>query len=155
MAVGSGFCKRVSRRRGGGSWKKRFALRQGAEGGSAQKRARGWSSIGSFHAAAEIGGAERSWIFAAVNLSMTTIGPPHLGQRQRWFAPEVSHSNPPTLAGLSRIDRLQQRPMLAVMQRHVCPNGALRRHEGAPRASKARPGRVGKKVAAWVVERTS
>ena len=28
-------------------------------------------------------GGERSWISAAVNLSMTFIGPPHLGQRQR------------------------------------------------------------------------
>lgn len=63
--------------------------------------------------------------------------------------------SPRTLAGLSRIDRLRRSPMLAVMQRHVCLNGALRRHEVAPRASKARPGKVGKKVAAWVVERTS
>ena len=28
-------------------------------------------------------GGERSWISAAVNLSMTFIGPPHFGQRQR------------------------------------------------------------------------
>ena len=37
-----------------------------------------------FHAAVVInGGGERSWSWAAVSLSMTTIGPPHLGQRQR------------------------------------------------------------------------
>jgi hypothetical protein len=52
------------------------------------------------------------------------------------------------LAGLSLIDPLKQRPMLAVMRRHVCPNGA-------PRVSKPKPGKVGKKVAACVVERTS
>ncbi len=37
----------------------------------------------SFHAAAVImKGGERSWISAAVSLSMTSIGPPHLGQSQ-------------------------------------------------------------------------
>ena len=36
-----------------------------------------------FHAAALIRGGERSWISAAVSLSMTFIGPPHLGQCQR------------------------------------------------------------------------
>ena len=66
--------------RGGG--KKRFALRQDAEVGSTPKRAKGSSSRESFHAAVSSGG-ERSWISAAVSLSMTTIGPPHLGQRQR------------------------------------------------------------------------
>ena len=40
-----------------------------------------WSEV--FHAAAVITGGERSWISAAVSLSMTFIGPPHLGQRQR------------------------------------------------------------------------
>ena len=34
-----------------------------------------------FHAAAVNSGGERSWISAAVNLSMTFMGPPHLGQR--------------------------------------------------------------------------
>jgi hypothetical protein len=37
-----------------------------------------------FHAATPaIEGGERSWIRAAVSLSMTTMWPPHLGQRQR------------------------------------------------------------------------
>jgi len=36
-----------------------------------------------FHAAAVImRGGERSWILVAVSLSMTSIGPPHLGQSQ-------------------------------------------------------------------------
>ena len=36
-----------------------------------------------FHAAAPVRkGGERSWSWAAVSLSMTTMGPPHLGQRQ-------------------------------------------------------------------------
>ena len=36
-----------------------------------------------FHgAAAAREGGERSWSWAAVNRSMTSIGPPHLGQRQ-------------------------------------------------------------------------
>jgi pimeloyl-ACP methyl ester carboxylesterase len=34
-------------------------------------------------AAVARGGGERSWIWAAVSLSMTIIGPPHLGQSQR------------------------------------------------------------------------
>ncbi len=39
--------------------------------------------VESFHAAAVImKGGERSWISAAVSLSMTSIGPPHLGQSQ-------------------------------------------------------------------------
>ena len=37
----------------------------------------------SFHAAAMTSGGERSCISAAVSLSMTFIGPSHLGQRQR------------------------------------------------------------------------
>jgi hypothetical protein len=36
-----------------------------------------------FHGAAPMRkGGERSWIWAAVSLSMTTMGPPHLGQSQ-------------------------------------------------------------------------
>ena len=85
MTAGTGLCERVSRRRRGGSWKKRFALRQGAEKRSTRKRAEDSSSRESFHAAAVTRGGERSWISAAVNLSRTTIGPPHLGQRQRSF----------------------------------------------------------------------
>ena len=39
--------------------------------------------VESFHAAAVImKGGERSWIAAVVSLSMTSIGPPHLGQSQ-------------------------------------------------------------------------
>jgi|SRR5580700_5500348 hypothetical protein len=39
--------------------------------------------VESFHAAAvTVKGGERSWISAAVSLSMTSIGPPHLGQSQ-------------------------------------------------------------------------
>jgi len=39
--------------------------------------------VESVHAAALImKGGERSWISAAVSLSMTSIGPPHLGQSQ-------------------------------------------------------------------------
>ena len=37
-----------------------------------------------FHAATVTTGGERSWISAAVNRSMTFIGPAHLGQCQRW-----------------------------------------------------------------------
>src|SRR6202041_349724 len=65
------------------SWKKGAFGRPGTEMRSARKDAefsswRKWS-----HAATLIRGGERSWISAAVNLSMTFIGPPHLGQRQR------------------------------------------------------------------------
>ena len=42
--------------------------------GSRDARLREW-----FHAAAAIGGGERSWMSAAVNLSMTTIGAPSWG----------------------------------------------------------------------------
>jgi len=45
----------------------------------------GWREA--FHAAEVNNGGERSWICAAVSLSTTTIGPPHLGQRQRPFEP--------------------------------------------------------------------
>src|ERR1700723_4084984 len=65
------------------SWKKGAFGRPGTEMRSARKDAefsswRKWS-----HAATLIRGGERSWISAAVSLSMTFIGPPHLGQRQR------------------------------------------------------------------------
>jgi hypothetical protein len=43
----------------------------------------GWREA--FHAAEVSNGGERSWISAAVSFSTTTIGPPHLGQRQRPF----------------------------------------------------------------------
>lgn len=43
----------------------------------------GWREA--FHAAEVSNGGDRSWISAAMNLSTTSIGPPHLGQRQRPF----------------------------------------------------------------------
>jgi hypothetical protein len=45
------------------------------------RRMRGWREA--FHAAEVSNGGDRSWISAAVSLSTTPIGPPHLGQRQR------------------------------------------------------------------------
>ena len=63
--------------------------------------------------------------------------------------------SPQMLAGLSLIDRLQQKPMLAMVTRHVCLNDVPRLHENFQWAPKARPGKVGNKVAARVVERTS
>jgi len=40
-----------------------------------------------FHGAAPMRkGGERSWIWAAVSLSMTTMGPPHWGQSQSGFS---------------------------------------------------------------------
>src|SRR5438034_10639983 len=46
----------------------------------------------SLHAAAATTGGERSWISAAVSLSTTIIGPPHLGQDQRSLRPAVEAS---------------------------------------------------------------
>ena len=90
MAPGADYREGVSRRQCRGCWKKRFVLWQGTEGRSARKRVNGSHSVESFHAAAMNGGGERSCISVAVNLSMTTIGPPHLGQRQRSFELETS-----------------------------------------------------------------
>ncbi len=63
--------------------KKRLVRRQDAEGRSVAKHAK-FSGCGRrFHAATVTRtGGERSWIWAAVSLSMTTMGPPHLGQSQ-------------------------------------------------------------------------
>jgi hypothetical protein len=88
-AAGAVYRERVSQRQRGESWKKRFTLRQGTEGDSARKRVKGSSWRESSHAAAVSRGGERSWISAAVNLWTTTIGPPHLGQRQRSFDSEA------------------------------------------------------------------
>src|SRR5437870_6623477 len=82
ITAGTGYCERVTRRGRYESWKKRFALRQDGGVGSTPKRAKNSSSIELFHAAVSSGG-DRSWISAAVSFSTTTIGPPHLGQRQR------------------------------------------------------------------------
>ena len=65
------------------SGRKRFVRRQGGERRIVQKHAAFPSCGESFHAAAVImRGGERSWISAAVSFSMTSIGPPHLGQSQ-------------------------------------------------------------------------
>ena len=65
------------------SGKKRLVRRQGGERRIVQKHAAFPSCGESFHAAAVImRGGERSWISAAVSLSMTSIGPPHWGQSQ-------------------------------------------------------------------------
>src|ERR1700730_339296 len=69
------------RRSGGGAWRKAPSF---------------WDCGTWFHAAtaSECGG-ERSWIWAAVSLSMTTMGPPHSGQSQSGvdsLAEEVSDS---------------------------------------------------------------
>jgi hypothetical protein len=66
---------------GGKSWKKGSIGRQGAEVRSAPKRVEFSNWREWFHAAAVTTGGERSWISAAVSLSVTLIGPPHFGQR--------------------------------------------------------------------------
>ena len=88
--------ERISRRQRCGDWKKRFVPKQGAGAWSMPKRAKNSSSNKSFHAATVTrAGGERSWISAAESLSMTFIGPPHFGQRQRSLEsllPEMSCS---------------------------------------------------------------
>ncbi len=79
--AGADWRESVSRRQRRGSGKRRFALRQDAEGASTPKRAKDSSWRESFHAAAVTSGGDRSWMSAAVYLWMTTIGPPHLGQK--------------------------------------------------------------------------
>src|SRR5258705_5021374 len=71
----------------------RFVERQGVERVSALTHAKVSCWRESFHAAAvtRVGG-ERSWISEAVSLSMTIIGPPHLGQDQRSLGPAVEAS---------------------------------------------------------------
>jgi hypothetical protein len=59
-----------------------FVPKQGTRTHSTPKCAENSSSNKWFHAAAATGGQERNWASAGVSLSMTTIGPPHLGQRQ-------------------------------------------------------------------------
>lgn len=74
-----------------GGWKrfwvrvKNFFRGQGARGRVEPKEGSRFAVLGKwFHAATPvIEGGERSWIWAAVSLSMTTMRPPHLGQRQR------------------------------------------------------------------------
>src|SRR5258707_2660987 len=61
--------------------------------GKAQRYGAGGKTLSnwreSLHAAAVTTGGERSWISAAVSLSTTIIGPPHLGQDQRSLGPAV------------------------------------------------------------------
>jgi len=76
---------------------KNFFRRQGARRGIEPKEGSRFAVLGNwFHAAAPgREGGERSWIWAAVNLSMTTMRPPHLGQSQSGLgsrAGEVSGS---------------------------------------------------------------
>src|SRR6266496_487461 len=62
-----------------------FVRGQGARGRIEPKDGSRFAVLGNwFHAATPaIAGGERSGIWAAVSLSMTTMWPPHLGQRQR------------------------------------------------------------------------
>jgi hypothetical protein len=82
-ALGADYREEVSQRQRRGCWKKRFVLWQGTEARSAPKRVNGSSSRESSHAAAVSSGGERSWISATVNLSSTTIGPPHLTEYEQ------------------------------------------------------------------------
>ena len=63
---------------------KSFFRRQGARGRIEPREGSRFAVLGNwFHAATPaIEGGERSWIWAAVNLSMTTMQPPHLGQSE-------------------------------------------------------------------------
>ena len=76
---------------------KNFFRRQGARGRIEPRNGSRFAVLGNwFHAAAPAReGGERSWIWAAVSLSMTTMRPPHLGQSQSGLgsrAGEVSGS---------------------------------------------------------------
>ena len=64
------------------SRKARSVGQQGAERLSALTPAKISCGRESFHAASVRAGGERSWISAAVSLSMTLIGPPHFGHSQ-------------------------------------------------------------------------
>ena len=66
---------------------KDFFRRQGAGRGIEPKDGSRFAVLGNwFHAATPgIEGGERSWIWAAVHLSMTTMRPAHLGQSQSGF----------------------------------------------------------------------
>ena len=62
-----------------------FFRGQGARGRIEPKDGSRFTVLGNWFQAATpaVEGGERSWIWAAVSLSMTTMRPPHLGQRQR------------------------------------------------------------------------
>src|SRR3984957_10153138 len=62
---------------------KNFFRRQGARGRFEPKDGSRFADFDNwFHGARRNEGGERSWIWAAVSLSMTTIFPPHLGQSE-------------------------------------------------------------------------
>lgn len=68
----------------GGDWK-RGALFGDKKSTPLRQVAKGTDRGGldfQFHAAPARKGGERSWSWAAVSLSMTAMGPPHLGQSQ-------------------------------------------------------------------------
>jgi hypothetical protein len=70
------------RRGGGGRGRKKGSVwQQDREAVSAVAAGRVFALERVLHAAAVTSGGERSWSSAAVNRSMTFIGPPHLGQR--------------------------------------------------------------------------
>src|ERR1700729_244566 len=74
-----------------------FVRGQGAQGRIEPKDGSRFAVLGNwFHAATPaVEGGERSWIWAALSLSMTTMRPPHLGQSQSGvgsLAREVSDS---------------------------------------------------------------
>src|ERR1700737_1117381 len=78
------------------SGKTRFVEGQGREIVSALTHAKVSCWKESFHAAAAArAGGERSWISAAVSLSMTNIGPPHLGQ-SRGMLGSLGGKSPPS-----------------------------------------------------------
>ena len=74
-------------RQGNGSRRERRDLRRGsrdAEVVCVSKHAEGSRLVLWFHAGYSCGnGGARSWIWAAVSLSITSIGPPHVGQIQK------------------------------------------------------------------------
>jgi len=80
-----------------GARNRNFFRRQGARGRIEPKDGSRFAVLGNWFHAATPGreGGERSWIWAAVSLSMTTMRPPHLGQSQSGvgsLAREVSDS---------------------------------------------------------------
>ena len=76
-----GWSRKVSRRWSLQKLERKSVWRGGREVRGAPRHAE-FSRWGEwFHAAVVNSGGDRSWISAAVSLSMTLMGPPHLGQR--------------------------------------------------------------------------
>ena len=70
--------------------KRKLVVRQGTGVRGVAKHASFWCCGQWFHATSVTWcGGERSWIWAAVSLSMTTMGPPQLGQSQRGLGRSV------------------------------------------------------------------